>query len=138
MRNDEMIGLETLKSAKAWAVVGASADPEKYGHEVLTALREAGKKVFPVNPRYPEIDGLTCYPNLSGLPEPPEVVVFALAPERSAAAIAGMPVHDVLVWLPPGCWSEEAVEACRTAGRRFVHDVCPVGLSRRLRLGSVR
>ncbi len=137
MRDDERIGLEALETAKVWAVVGASQDPKKYGHEVLAALRELGKEVLPVNPRYTEIDGQGCYPTLAALPKTPEVVVLALAPERTAAAVEAMPALDALVWLPSGCWSEEAVEACQAAGKRVVHNVCPVGLSRQLgtRLG---
>ncbi len=138
MRDDEKLGLETLESSKVWAVVGASQDPQKYGHEVLSALRELGKEVLPVNPRYTEIDGLGCYATLAALPKAPEVVVLALAPERSEAAVKAMPVLDALVWLPSGCWSEEAVEACRSAGRRVVYNVCPVGLSRQLESRSGR
>jgi acetate---CoA ligase (ADP-forming) len=35
------------------AVIGASADPTKRGHQVLVALRDAGFQgtVFPVNPK---------------------------------------------------------------------------------------
>jgi predicted CoA-binding protein len=130
MNDDERLGLEALGLEKVWAVVGASRNPERYGHEVLTALRQAGKAVLPVNPRYTEIDGLACYDSLATLAQKPDVVVLALAPKGSAAAIAAMPALDVLVWLPPGCWSEGALEACRERGNRMVHDVCPIGLLR--------
>lgn len=130
MNDDERLGLEALGSVKVWAVVGASRDPERYGHEVLAALRQAGKTVLPVNPRYPEIDGLPCHDSLAALAEKPDVVLLALAPKGSAAAVVAMPALDVLVWLPPGCWSEEALDACRERGFRMVHDVCPIGLLR--------
>lgn len=132
MSDVERLATEAFHSDLVWAVVGASQDRERYGHEVVTALRAAGKRVLPVNPRYAEIDGSACYSSLEALPEPPGVVVLALAPERAAAAIAAMPRLEALVWLPPGCWSERALEACRAAGRRVLHDICPVGLSRRI------
>jgi len=135
MSDAERLAIEAIRSDLVWAVVGASQDPERYGHEVVEALRAAGKKVLPVNPRCAEIDGSTCYPSLEALPEPPGVVLLALAPERAAAAIAAMPRLDALVWLPPGCWSEQALEACRAAGRRVLHNVCPVGLSKRVVAG---
>ena len=132
MSDVERLAIEAFRSNLVWAVVGASQDPGRYGHEVVTGLRAAGKRVLPVNPKYAEIDGLVCSPSLEALPEPPGVVVLALAPERTAAAIAALPQLDALVWLPPGCWSEPALEACRAAGRRVLHDICPVGLSRRI------
>ena len=132
MSDVERLAIEAIRSDLVWAVVGASQEPERYGHEVVVALRAAGKRVLPVNPKYAEIDGSACYPSLEAFPEPPGIVVLALAPERAAAAIAALPRLDALIWLPPGCWSEPALVACRAAGRRVLHDICPVGLSKRV------
>ena len=32
-----------------------------------------------------------------------------------------------LIWLPPGCFTPAAVDACQVAGVPELHDVCPVG-----------
>jgi uncharacterized protein len=41
-----------------------------------------------------------------------------------------------LLWLPPECFTEAAVEACKKAGTPVIYDVCPVAallaLDRRL------
>ena len=47
-----------LIAAPAFAVVGASRDPEKYGARVLESYRRHQRTVFPVNPREKEIQGL--------------------------------------------------------------------------------
>ena len=39
-----------------------------------------------------------------------------------------------LVWLPPGCFTDAAVDACLAAGVPVIHDVCPVGALRALQM----
>jgi acyl-CoA synthetase (NDP forming) len=48
------------------AVVGASRDPDKYGHSLLKNLVDLGYKgkIYPVNPRADEILGLKAYPRV--------------------------------------------------------------------------
>ncbi len=44
-------------------------------------------KVYPVNPRYEELQGLRCYPSLADLPGVPDLVIFAVADRRLEAAL---------------------------------------------------
>jgi len=126
--------IEVLKTCKSFAVIGVSREPDKYGHEVFATLLSGGYTVFPVNPKYAEMEGHTCYPSLGALPARPDVAVVALAP-----AITERMMPDVIasgaqvIWLPPGCFTPAAVEACQAAGVRELHDICPV-----LALGSLR
>ena len=47
------------------AIVGASANPSKGGYFILkNVLKGFSGGVYPVNPGYPEIDGLKCYPSV--------------------------------------------------------------------------
>ena len=52
--------------------MGIPGDPTSPLARPLTALRRLGfpGKIFPVNPKYAELDGLKCYPRLGDLPEP--------------------------------------------------------------------
>ena len=93
-----------------------------------TAKLSKGHRVYLVNPKYTEIDGVPCYPSLAALPEMPQVVVLALAPHVSEQVVSQVAATGVdLIWLPPGCFTEAAVEACQAAGVKELHDVCPVG-----------
>jgi acyl-CoA synthetase (NDP forming) len=59
------------------AVVGASPG-KHYSTSVLANLRRHGvppAHLHPVNPRYAEVDGLPCYPDLAALPARPSLVV---------------------------------------------------------------
>jgi acyl-CoA synthetase (NDP forming) len=35
-------------------------------------------KVYPINPRYPDVDGVTCYPRLTDVPDPIELVMVSV------------------------------------------------------------
>ncbi len=120
--------LDVLRTPTSFAVIGVSPQPEKYGHEVFETLHAGGYTVYPINPKYTEIDGVPCYPSLAALPEMPQVVVLALAPHVSEQVVSQVAATGVdLIWLPPGCFTEAAVEACQAAGVKELHDVCPVG-----------
>lgn len=116
-----------LSKDRTFAVVGVSQDPRKYGHEVFETLLAKGYQVYPVNPKYQEIDGHRCYPSLDDLPEKPQVVVTVVPPAVTEKVIETCVRLGVgTVWMPPGSWSERAVDACEKAGIEEVHDVCLV------------
>ncbi len=54
---------------KTIAVIGASRDPNKIGHQILRNLVEGGfkGKIYPVNPKAKEILGLKAYPSVKDI-----------------------------------------------------------------------
>ena len=116
-----------LRNNKVFAVVGASQDTQKYGHEVFEALVHRGYVVYPVNPKYDSIDGLQCYASVDDLPQKPDVVVTVVPPGVTEQVIQSCIRQGIkAVWMPPGSWSEQAVDACEANGIEEVHDVCLV------------
>jgi predicted CoA-binding protein len=110
--------LQTLKTAKVFALLGASGEPGKYGYKVFSVLRDR-YRLLPVNPKRSEIEGTFCYASYAELPERPDAVILALAPAVTEALVpkliaAGAP----LLWLPPECFTDDAVEACKKGGAR--------------------
>ncbi len=63
--------IDVLRTHHSFAVIGVSREPEKYGHEVFVSLVAAGCTVYPVNPKYTEVDGRPCYASLGALPKTP-------------------------------------------------------------------
>ncbi len=63
-----------------YAVVGASTNRDKFGNKVLRAYQRKGFKVYPINPREPEIEGLKAYVDLKSLPETPRGVSIITPP----------------------------------------------------------
>lgn len=118
---------DILRDNQTFAVVGVSQNRQKYGYEVFETLVTNGYRVYPINPKYEEVDGHRCYPSLDELPEKPDVVVTVVPPavtEKVVQACARLGIQTV--WMPPGSWSEQAVQTCEAQGIEKVHDVCLV------------
>jgi hypothetical protein len=125
---------EILKTKKTFALIGASQDMLKYSYELLFTLLDAGYTVYPINPRYENIDHIRCYPSLAELPQKPEVVIITLAPKNAEAMVESVAQHGVpTVWLPPGSWSDEAIAKARAAGLEVLFNVCPIGTLRKMK-----
>jgi len=76
--------LSPLLSPRSIAIVGASPKEHSTGQSMLRTLKDlrfAGP-IYPVNPRYETIEGLTCYPGLEALPDPVDLAVLAVSNER--------------------------------------------------------
>lgn len=76
--------LDSLLRPRSVAVVGASARKDSMGEWSLKNLERGGYtgKIYPVNPGYDDLRGLSCYPDLASLPEVPDLVVFAVGDHR--------------------------------------------------------
>jgi acetate---CoA ligase (ADP-forming) len=72
--------LQAMLEARTVAVVGASAQHGSFGYELLHQLRAGGfdGTIYPVNPRYAEIDGLVCAPSIADLPEPVDLAILGV------------------------------------------------------------
>ena len=64
--------------------MGASTTPHVAGNEMVLELQVSRfpGRVYPVNPRYDEVEGLTCYPSLHELPDVPDLAVLSVGNER--------------------------------------------------------
>ena len=61
-------------SMQTIAVVGMSPKPERPSHYVSMYMKDQGYNIIPVNPGHNEIAGIKCYPSLSEISEPVDVV----------------------------------------------------------------
>ena len=64
------MNLGPLLEPRAVAIVGASAEPKKLSGMIVDFLAHSGYagRIYPVNPRYPRIGTLACYPSVDALP----------------------------------------------------------------------
>jgi len=84
-----MNSINRLLQPRSVAVIGASADPTKTaGRPIAYLMKHSfGGKIYPVNPKVEEIAGLQCYPDVSSLPETPDVAIVLLGAERAHLAV---------------------------------------------------
>ena len=68
--------MEFFFNPKGIALIGASENPLKGGYAILKNLITGFKgKIYPVNPRYNKIEGITCYPSVSDVPDPVDLAI---------------------------------------------------------------
>ncbi len=75
---------DRLFNPRSIAVIGASQDSASISGQPVVHLQAKGYsgKIFPINPRYEEVAGYKCYPDVRSLPETPDVAVVAVAAKR--------------------------------------------------------
>ena len=80
MNEEKDCGLELLFNPRTIAIIGASDDLTRIGGLPIRFLRQHGYagKIFPVNPKYKEIAGLTCFPTLTDIPEPVDLTLVGI------------------------------------------------------------
>jgi acetyl coenzyme A synthetase (ADP forming)-like protein len=131
------MSLQSFFGPKSVAIVGASRQKGKVGYEILTNLVAGGYpgKIFPVNPKAEEIEGLKCYPDLASIGETPELVIIIVPAPFVAGVLeecAKIRVKSAIIITagfkevgPEGKkLEEEIVRIARRAGIRFIGPNC--------------
>lgn len=121
---------------KTIAVVGASNDSKKAGHNIPAYLQTQGYKIIPVNPKGGEMFGETVRTSLADIDEPIDVVdVFRPSEETPQIAREAVAAGAKVLWLQTGIQSEEAEQIAREGGLTVVMNACMGATHRRLGLG---
>ena len=84
-RNDALVRrMQRMFYPKTVALVGASANPAKWGHRVLHSILSGGfeGRVVPVNPKGGTILGMEVAPSLDAVGQPIDLVLIAVPPQR--------------------------------------------------------
>ena len=78
------VSLEEVFSPRGVAIVGVSNSRVNFAEMVLFALIEAEfPNIYPVNPKYEDVQGLPCYPSILDIPGPVDHVVVNIPAEAS-------------------------------------------------------
>ncbi len=82
------MSLDKILNAESVAIVGASKNETKRGYQTIRTLLDEKYegRIYPVNPKEKSILGFKCYPSVSEIEEPVDVVLVA-TPARSLPAI---------------------------------------------------
>ena len=72
--------LDSFFAPESIALIGASRDHEKIPGRLLSMLRKNGYpgRLYPINPNYEEIDGLTCYKSIAGISAPIDLAIIVI------------------------------------------------------------
>lgn len=114
---------------KTAAILGASADPAKFGHKAVLAYDRQGYSVWPVNPKEPHIAGHPAYRDIASLPGRPEVISAYLPPPILLGLLPAIAQRGCdELWLNPGTDSLEVVAEAQRLGLPVIRACSIVGL----------
>lgn len=114
-----------LQDYRVVAVVGLSPKPERPSFQVARYLKEHGYRIVPVNPGQKVILGEKCYPRLSDIPFPVEVVdIFRNVEAIPAIVDEAIAIGARVVWMQQGLTEPAAARKAREAGLQVVMDRC--------------
>jgi len=114
-----------LRSARTIAIVGLSRNHLRASYFVGFYLRRHGYTVIGVNPREKEIFGEPCYPSLSDVPVPIDVVNVFRAPDAlPGIAREAVSVGAKALWCQFTVINEEGARIAEAGGLSVVMDRC--------------
>jgi predicted CoA-binding protein len=114
-----------VHSAKTIAVVGLSKNHLRASYFVGFYLRRHGYRMIPVNPRETEILGEKCYPSLTDIPVPVDIVDVFRAPDAlPGIAREAVAIHAGTLWCQFTVINEEGARIAEAGGLTVVMDRC--------------
>ena len=117
---------QILKETKTIALVGISHKDHRASHQVAKFLIEKGYTVIPVNPKYEEVLGQTCYPGIEDIPIAVDMVdCFRRSEDIPPLAESAIKIGAKVLWMQLGVVNEEAAAMAEAAGLKVVMDRCP-------------
>ena len=123
-----MDAVEIMRKTKSFAIIGASAKEDSYGYKLVKNLTDVGYKVYPINPKYPEIYEIKTYQGLGELPDTPDNIVFAMSPYNNLKSFENLNIEKTTyIWFPPECWNDELIAKAKEMNIQVLQDVCPIG-----------
>ena len=114
-----------LRDCKTIAVVGLSAEWHRPSFFAAKYLQQHGYRIVPVNPRYAEVLGERCFPDLAAVDFPVDMVdVFRRTDDVLPIAQQAIAIGARCLWQQIGVVNHEAAELARAAGLDTVMDRC--------------
>jgi len=115
-----------LEQVQTIAIVGISSNATKDSHYVGRYLKQAGYKIVPVNPGAESILGETCYPSLSAIPFPVDVIDVFRRPDHIPAVVEeAITLSPKIIWLQLGTGTHnELLEPLEAKGIRLIQNRC--------------
>jgi predicted CoA-binding protein len=123
---DDIAGLRRiLTRSRVIAVVGLSASWYRPSYFAAKYMQEHGYRVIPVNPTYKEVLGERCYPSVTAIPHPVDIVDCFRKPEEiPPIAREAVAKGAKVLWMQLGIRNDEAAKIASDAGLEVVMNHC--------------
>ena len=123
---DDIAGLRRiLARSRTLAVVGLSAQWHRPSYFAAKYMQDHGYRIIPVNPRYDEVLGEKCFPDLRAIPEPVDLVdCFRRSSDIPPIADSAIAIGAKVLWMQLGVVNDEAAQRASDAGLDVVMNRC--------------
>ena len=112
------------------ALFWASAREESLALKLQNRLQKEWIQIFPINPRYPEINWVVCYPSFEEVDKQGHSVdlfVFMTNPQLTLDLLSNnLKFWVKKVWFQPWTLDDEVLEFCREHGLDFNTEHCMI------------
>jgi len=120
------MNITDILNPKSIAIVGASSEKNKPGNVILKNLKNHFR-VYPVNPKRKEIEGLKCYKNLYEIEDAIDWAIISLPAEKSVNAIKECVEKGVkLVIIVAGGFGEAGRKELESKIKELVNGSCRI------------
>ncbi len=114
---------------KTVAIIGASNDRNKYGNKAVRAFQQQGYKVYPVNPRETQIEGLPTFRHIADIPVRPQMVSLYVPPPVALKVLPEIAAKGCdELWLNPGTESDEVLAEAERLGLNVIQACSIIGV----------
>lgn len=111
------MNIEQFMASRAFAVIGASTNREKFGNKVLRCYIAHDKTVYPIHPIEKEIEHIKCLKSVAELPESVKSISIVTPPLLTEKIISQAITKGIKnIWMQPGASSQTAIDECKKNG----------------------
>lgn len=114
---------------KTVAVIGASADRNKFGNKALRAFERNGYRVLAINPNEHDVEGHKTFASVLDVPEPIDMATVYVPPEIGIRVMEDLAKKGIPeVWLNPGADDDGVVARARELGLNAIVACSIIGI----------
>lgn len=111
------------------AVIGVSANKNKYGHKIFADLLKSKYNVYGINPKSEKILDQKIYASIDELIEQtsqkPELLLVVVPPEIGLNVLKkAVELKIINVWLQPGAESKSLIEFAQNNNINLIYNAC--------------
>lgn len=115
--------------SKTVAIIGASANRDKFGNKALRAFERQGYRVIPINPTEAEVEGHKTYASVLDVPGTIDMATVYVPARAGVGVMEELAKKGVgEVWLNPGADEDAVVERARALGLKTIQACSIIGI----------
>lgn len=112
-----------LNTHNQYAVIGMHPDEDTYANKIYNKLKEKGKTVYGLNPKYKEASGDKLFKDLNELDKDVDIAVFVVNPKIGIHMLDDVVKNNIdTIWLQPGTRSDALIKQAKKRNLSVVED----------------